>query len=55
MKLRFLLCLVLLACGLGPFACAQEGQLDTSQPKDTTPDAIIKRFATKETEFAKAR
>jgi len=55
MKLRFLLCLVLLACGLGRFACAQEGQLDTSQPKDTTPDEIIKRFATKETEFAKAR
>jgi len=55
MKLRFLLCLVLLACGLGPSALAQEGQLDTAQPKDTTPDEIIKRFAAKETEFAKAR
>src|SRR5215471_11373527 len=55
MKLRFLLCLVLLACGLGPSALAQEGPLDTAQPKDTTPDEIIKRFAAKETEFAKAR
>src|SRR5499427_3636013 len=55
MKLRFLLCLVLLACGLGPSALAQEGPLDTAQPKDITPDEIIKRFATKETDFAKAR
>src|SRR5262252_10600225 len=55
MKLRFLLCLVLLACGLGPSALAQEGPLDTAQPKDITPDEIIKRFAAKETEFAKAR
>jgi len=55
MKLHFLLCLVLLACGLGPSALAQEGPLDTAQPKDITPDEIIKRFATKETDFAKAR
>src|SRR5579871_6316382 len=55
MKLRFLLCLVLLACGLGISALAQEGPLDTAPPKDTTPDEIIKRFAAKETEFAKAR
>lgn len=55
MKLRLLLCLVLLACGLGPFALAQEGPLDSAQPKDITPDEIIKRFAAKETEFAKAR
>lgn len=53
---RFLLCLVvLLACGLTPFARAQEGPLDSSPPKDTTPDEIIKRFAAKETEFSKAR
>lgn len=52
---RFLLCLALLACRLGPFACAQEGPLDSALPKDTTPDEIIKRFAAKETEFAKAR
>ena len=51
----FLLCLVLLACGLTPFARAQEGPLDSSPPKDTTPDEIIKHFAAKETEFSKAR
>jgi hypothetical protein len=55
MMLRFLLCLVLLACGLGPSALAQEGALDTAQPKDITSDEIIKRFAAKETEFVKAR
>ena len=55
MKLRYLLCLALLACGLGPSALAQEGPLDSAQPKDITPDEIIKRFAAKETEFAKAR
>src|SRR6201998_4733486 len=48
--------LTLLACGLAPRpAFAQEGPLETDAPKDTTPDAIIKRFADKETEFAKAR
>jgi hypothetical protein len=35
--------------------CAQEGALQNTPPKDTTPDDIIKRFAAKETEFAKAR
>jgi hypothetical protein len=34
---------------------AQEGPLDPSPPKDATPEDIIKRFAAKETEFAKAR
>jgi hypothetical protein len=34
---------------------AQEGPLETTQPNGTTPDEIIKRFADKETEFAKAR
>jgi hypothetical protein len=54
--LRFPLCLVLLACGVAavPSFC-QEGPLDTSPPKDMTPDEIIKHFAAKETEFAKAR
>jgi len=53
---RFLLCLTLVACGLAALpALAQEGPLDSSPPKDTTPDEIIKRFAAKETEFAKAR
>jgi hypothetical protein len=34
---------------------AQEGPLISDPPKDTTPDEIIKHFAAKETEFAKAR
>jgi len=56
MKLsRPLLYITLLVCGLGPFVFAQESPLDTSPPKDTSPDEIIKRFAAKETEFAKAR
>lgn len=42
-----------LSCAL-PIA-AQEGDLETTQPKDTTPEEIIKRFADKESEFAKAR
>jgi hypothetical protein len=48
--------LTLLACGLAalPLA-AQEGALENIPPKDTTPEEIIKRFAAKETEFAKAR
>jgi hypothetical protein len=40
---------------LGPFALGQEGALDSAQPTGITPDEIIKRFAAKETEFAKAR
>ena len=53
---RLLLCLTLLACGLAALpALAQEGPLDSAPPKDTTPEEIIKRFAAKETEFAKAR
>lgn len=53
---RLLICLTLLACGLAARpAFAQEGPLVSDPPKDTTPDAIIKRFAEKETEFAKAR
>ena len=46
----------LLVCGLavGP-ARAQEGPLENTPPTGTTPEEIIKRFAAKETEFAKAR
>jgi hypothetical protein len=55
-SVRLLLCLTVLACGLAPLpARAQEGPLDSSQPAGTTPEEIIKRFAAKETEFAKAR
>jgi len=53
---RFLLCLIFLVCALGALpAFAQEGPLEETPPKDITPDEIIKRFAEKETEFAKAR
>jgi len=51
----------LLACGLAalplaaPLLLAQEGPLENTPPQGTTPDEIIKRFAAKETEFAKAR
>ena len=51
-----LVCLALLACGITLVpAVAQEGPLENTPPKDTTPEEIIKRFAAKETEFAKAR
>src|SRR5579863_3537079 len=53
---NLLLCFALLAGGLAalPLA-AQEGPLDTAPPKDVTPEEIIKHFAAKEAEFAKAR
>jgi len=51
-----LFCLPLLACALVALpARAQEGPLDSTPPTGTTPEEIIKRFAAKETEFAKAR
>ena len=53
---RLLLGLTLLVCGLLTLpARAQEGPLDSSPPTGMTPEDIIKRFAAKETEFAKAR
>ena len=53
--LRFFFCAWLI-CGLATLAAlAQEGALESTPPKDTTPEEIIKRFAAKETEFAKAR
>ena len=51
---RFLLCLTLLACA-SLSVLAQEGPLVSDPPKDLTPEEIIKHFAAKETEFAKAR
>ena len=48
---------LIFVCGL--LCCssllAQEGQLDSSQPKGITPDEIIRRFAAKEKEFKEAR
>ena len=53
---RFLCSIAVLTGGLlSSGALAQEGPLETTPPKNTTPDEIIKRFAEKETEFAKAR
>ncbi len=47
---------VTLACGLASLpARAQEGPLENTPPAGTTPEDVIKRFAAKETEFAKAR
>jgi hypothetical protein len=49
-------CFALLVCAFSAVpASAQEGPLENTPPKDTTPEEIIKRFAAKETEFAKAR
>src|SRR5437588_2185992 len=53
---RLPFCLTLLACAIAVVpALAQEGALENAPPRDTTPEEIIKRFAAKETEFAKAR
>ena len=54
--LRFVLGLVsaIVLCASLP-ALAQEGPLDPAQPKGTTPEQIIQRFAAKEREFREAR
>ena len=50
--------LLILTLGLyGPLSCkafADEGPLDTSPPKGTTSDDIIRRFADKEKQFKEA-
>jgi hypothetical protein len=51
---RILLPLAFLLVSLLP-CLAQEGALENTPPKDTTPDEIIKRFAAKEKEFKEAR
>jgi len=58
MKSAFGLLSLCLALSCAPWvlpASAQEGPLETIQPKDMTPDDIITRFAAKEAEFAQAR
>jgi hypothetical protein len=59
MKLAFrsaLFCLALLVCTIANLpAVAQEGPLENTPPKDTTPEEIIQRFAAKEKEFKLAR
>jgi len=49
-------CLFVLVCAMSlKPASAQEGPLENNPPQGVTPEEIIKRFAAKETEFAKAR
>jgi len=55
-RFAFLLMAAALSLPTGWFqAFADEGPLDTSQPKGITPDEIIQRFAAKEKEFKEAR
>jgi len=49
------LLLLLAAITVQPSAVAQEGPLDKTQPAGITVDEIVKRFASKEKEFAAAR
>jgi hypothetical protein len=54
-RLTLLLVLVMVAYGLNkPFALADEGPLDSSQPKGITAEEIIQRFSAKEKEFKEA-
>lgn len=46
---------VALICFLPVLARAQEGPLETAQPKSITPEEIIQKFAAKETDFKQAR
>lgn len=52
--LPMLLTTLLLAGGSSLRAFADEGALDTSQPKGITPDEIIQRFTAKEKQFREA-
>ncbi len=55
---RTLFSSILVGAGLawaGTGAIAQEGELDTAQPKDVTPEQIIQKFAAREKEFKEAR
>ncbi|HEX8816591.1 MAG TPA: hypothetical protein VF753_13925 [Terriglobales bacterium] len=45
----------LMLAAIGPIALADEGSLDTAQPKGITPEEIIQRFAGKEKQFKEAR
>jgi hypothetical protein len=53
LPLAFFLCLLCTFSALP--AMSQEGQLENTPPKDTTPEEIIKHFAAKEKEFKEAR
>jgi len=56
LALRIALLFGALACALTALpVAAQEGPLENTPPKDTTPEEVIKRFAAKEKEFKLAR
>ena len=56
LALRIALWFGALACALTALpVAAQEGPLENTPPKDTTPEQIIQRFAAKEKEFKVAR
>ena len=49
-------CLLAFVCAVTALpAFAQEGPLENTPPKDISPEEIMRRFAEKETQFAKAR
>src|SRR5579863_8436872 len=51
-RFAFVMVMAIACCGpVSPRAVADEGPLDTSQPKGVTSDEIIQRFAAKEKEF----
>src|SRR3984957_20539835 len=54
-SLAFLFCSIIMWTISVLPAVAQEGSLENIPPKGTTPEEIIKRFATKEKEFKEAR
>jgi hypothetical protein len=54
-SLRLLLTALISVLLMPALAAADEGPLDKSLPKGTTPEEIIKRFAAKEKEFKEAR
>ncbi len=51
----YVLAILLAGALFGLHAAAQEGPLDSSQPKNITVDDIIQRFAAKEKQFKEAR
>jgi hypothetical protein len=51
----FLFVVTMVVVSMPQVARAQEGPLDKSEPKGTTVDEIVKRFAAKEKEFKEAR
>jgi hypothetical protein len=56
MRIAFVVVMAVALCGPASLsAFADEGPLDTAQPKGVTPEEIIQHFAAKEKEFKEAR